>query len=260
MIERTAAGAAFAVLIAGAGRLAGALTTSGFGVAVAMGTLAVAAGWRWGFLLILFFVTSSALSRAGAARKAERVRGIVEKGGARDAVQVAANGGVFAAACIGFLLWPDPMWSAAGAGALAAAAADTWGTEIGTLARGTPRMVTTLRPVPPGTSGAVTIAGLGATGAGALVVAAGAAALGWTLDVVAAAFVGGVAGAMADSLIGATVQARRRCATCGAQTERRVHLCGTPTRLAGGLAWLDNDAVNLLSTIVGAVVAATLTF
>jgi uncharacterized membrane protein len=76
-----------------------------------------------------------------------------------------------------------------------------------------------------------------------------------TVGVVA---IGGAAGAMADSLLGATLQERRWCDACALATERRVHDCGTRTRLAGGLAWMDNDAVNLLATLTGAVVAATL--
>lgn len=259
MIERTAAGAALAVVVAGAGWWAGALTASGAAAAAGMGTLAVAAGWRWGLLLIVFFVTTSALSRAGAARKAARVRGIVDKGGTRDATQVLANGGAFAGACAGTLLWPHPAWSVAAAGALAAAAADTWGTEIGTLARGAPRLVTTLRRVPAGTSGAVSLAGLLATVAGAMVMAGAAVSLGWSAAHGVAVFVGGGTGAMIDSLLGATVQSRRSCPSCGTATEQHTHACGTPTVRNGGLAWLDNDAVNLCCTITGALAAVALT-
>jgi uncharacterized membrane protein len=42
-------------------------------------------------------------------------------------------------------------------------------------------------------------------------------------------------------------------------TEQRTHLCGAPTVIVGGLAWLENDAVNLLSSVVGAAVAFSLT-
>ena len=66
---------------------------------------------------------------------------------------------------------------------------------------------------------------------------------------------GGIAGALADSFIGALWQSRRRCPKCDALTERAVHDCGTSTVAAGGLAWLDNDGVNALCTIVGALAA-----
>jgi uncharacterized membrane protein len=69
---------------------------------------------------------------------------------------------------------------------------------------------------------------------------------------VIAAFAGGVIGCLADSSLGATVQARRWCGVCEMATERRVHSCGTATSVAGGLSWLDNDAVNFAATICGA--------
>jgi uncharacterized protein (TIGR00297 family) len=259
VIERIIGGALLAAVIAGLAWRARALTGTGAVLAATIGTLAVAAGWRWGILLILFFVTSSGLSRVGSARKAARVRGIVAKGGARDALQVMANGSVFSIAALGSLLWPHELWGVIALGALAAVTADTWGTEIGGLARGAPRLVTTWRRVPPGTSGAVSAAGMVATALGGAFIAACALLLGWSPYHAAAALVGGVAGAGADSLVGASVQERRRCMACAMDTEQRTHLCGAPTVIVGGLAWLENDAVNLLSSVVGAAVAFSFT-
>jgi len=82
--------------------------------------------------------------------------------------------------------------------------------------------------------------------------------LGWGFELAAAAFAGGLAGAASDSLAGATVQQKRRCESCSLETEQRVHVCGTRTRMIGGLAWLENDGVNLSCTLVGAAVAAVL--
>ena len=260
MVERVAAGLLAAAAIALVARRAGALSTAGAVAATAVGTAAVAAGWRWGALLVVYFVTSSLLSRAGAAEKATRTGGVVEKGGARDAVQVLANGGVFALCAVLAVLVgapADARLAVAALGALAAATADTWATEVGTLLGGTPRSLLTLRRVPPGTSGAVSVAGTVAMIAGALFIAllARGLSLPGATSVVA---IGGSAGAVADTLVGATIQERRWCDACALATERRVHDCGAATRLAGGLAWMDNDAVNLLATLVGAVVAATL--
>jgi uncharacterized protein (TIGR00297 family) len=147
--------------------------------------------------------------------------------------------------------------TAAALGAIAASSADTWATEVGTLLGGAPRSLLTLRPVAPGTSGAVSAAGTLAMIAGASFIATAAQALSLP-GAVAIVTVGGMAGAMADSLLGATLQERRWCDVCALATERRVHDCGTMTSLAGGTAWLDNDAVNLLATLVGAAVAAVL--
>jgi uncharacterized protein (TIGR00297 family) len=258
---RSALGLLAAAAIALAARRAGSLSASGAVAATVVGTAAVTAGWGWGALLVLYFALSSALSHAGAAEKRTRTGGVVAKGGARDAAQVLANGGVFAL-CVLCLPLAGPQGrslAAAAAGALAAAAADTWATEIGALFGGTPRALLGLRPVPPGTSGAMSLAGTGAMIAGALCVALAARALGLT-DAFAAVTAAGCAGALADTLIGATMQERRWCDACGLATEQAMHDCGAPTRHAGGLAVLDNDAVNLVATVVGAATALLLAF
>ena len=238
-------------------RRARALSPSGAVAATAIGALAVGAGWAWAALLVLFFVASTLLSRVGRARKEARTAAVDAKGGERDAAQVLANGGVFAGAAVGLILWPQAAvaWAALALGALAAATADTWGTEIGTLGERPPRSIRGWRPVPAGTSGAVTAAGSLATIGGALFVATLAVVLGFPVGLAAAATVGGVAGAAADTVLGATVQARRRCPRCDVSTERIVHRCGERTVAYGGIPWLDNDLVNLAATLVGGAVA-----
>ena len=252
------AGLLLAGTIAGVAWRARALTRSGALAAVAVGTAAVAAGWSWGTLLVAFFVAASLLTRLGEQAKQRRTASIVAKGGARDVQQVLANGGPFALAALGFTAAPSLPLMAFALGALAAATADTWATEVGTLAGGTPRSIRTLRPVPAGTSGGVSVVGTLASVLGALLLPALALALHWPGTVVAGAVAGGVAGALVDSLLGATLQARRRCARCGTDTERIVHDCGTATEHAGGVAWLDNDAVNLVSGVAGGLLAALL--
>src|ERR671926_29505 len=77
----------------------------------------------------------------------------------------------------------------------------------------------------------------------------------WAPSVLPAALVGGVAGVALDSLLGATLQAIFWCPRCGAETERRFHACGTATIPLRGWRWLNNDAVNALSSVGGAAVA-----
>lgn len=251
---------ATAIPIALAALWAGALARSGALAATAIGAMSILAGWRWAGLLILYFVVTVACSRAGAATKTRRTSGVLAKSGPRDAMQVLANGGVFAAAALAASLAPpqmSPLLAAAALGALAASSADTLATEIGTLAGGTPRSVIGWRAVPAGTSGGVTTSGTVAMIAGAMLVAIAARAMG--LDASAAAVtMGGIAGAVADSLAGALIQERRWCPACERATERAVHDCGSRTERAGGIARFDNDGVNLLATIVGAAVAAAL--
>ncbi len=68
----------------------------------------------------------------------------------------------------------------------------------------------------------------------------------------------GAAGSLIDSLLGATVQQIYYCDTCGKETERHVHRCGTTTRPLRGWSWMNNDLVNLLSSLGGGLVAALL--
>ena len=259
-LSRLLAGLATSAAIALGARRAGALTGSGTLAAIAVGTTCVAAGWAWAALLILYFVVAAGWSRAGAEAKARLTSGVLAKGGERDATQVLANGGIFAVAALMASLSSPPLatlLAAAALGALAASSADTLATEVGTLLGGTPRSVIGWRAVPPGTSGGVTTAGTTAMIAGAALVAVAARAMGLT-DSPGAVVAGGIAGAAIDSFAGALIQERRWCPACDLATERGIHDCGTATTRAGGLAWLDNDGVNLLATIAGAAVAAAL--
>jgi uncharacterized protein (TIGR00297 family) len=255
VIVRAACGAVIAAAIAVGAWRAGSLSRSGAGAAFFTGTIAIAAGWGWGALLIAYFVSSSLLSRVRAAYKAARSGAIVEKAGARDARQVLANGAVFALFALVQLVHPSALWLAAAAGALAASAADTWGTEIGMLSKSAPRMITTWRTVPTGTSGGVSAIGLAATVIGALFVAEGAWLVHRNVYLALAVSLGGLSGAFVDSMFGALWQSRRVCKQCSSATERLVHDCGARTERAGGLAWLDNDGVNFACTIVGALVS-----
>jgi uncharacterized protein (TIGR00297 family) len=246
---RVAIAAAVALLLAGAAWRVGALSRGGAIAAFAVGWLSCNAGWPWAIVLLVFFVSGSALSRLPS-RVAGALAAIVEKGAVRDPAQVLANGGVFAAAALGSAIWPDPRWALAGVGALAAACADTWATEFGTRFGGVPRHVLTWRAVPAGTSGAVTVAGLAASFVGAFVIALSSSLVG--LAAVVPVVLAGFGGALLDTLLGATLQCRRWCDVCDAATERRIHDCGTRTREVGGVALMTNDTVNCLATLAGA--------
>lgn len=218
------------------------LTRGGLVAACAVGAgVTWGLGWR-GFALLAVLLLSGSLLTQLAERRGPR----------RTARQVLANGGVAAvAALVG-------SWSAA-AGAIAAATADTWATEIGAFSPFPPRLITSGRVVTRGTSGGITVLGTLGGVAGALLMAALAIAFGvgdaapGRLAVIATA---GVAGMLADSLLGASAQARFECPACDARFERGSTVCHEPVRLARGWRWLDNDGVNLAATVCGAAVAA----
>jgi hypothetical protein len=142
--------------------------------AFVVGALTFGAGTLGTALLLLaFFISSTLLSRAGKARKRELVD--IGKGGPRDAAQVLANGGAATVCALAWVLVDhgngSSFWFLAFAGAYAAATADTWGTEIGTLAAEPPRSIVSRKPIATGLSGGVTPAGTSAEIAGAVLIA-----------------------------------------------------------------------------------------
>ena len=170
--------------------------------------------------------------------KKERL-GTAEKRQGRSAAQVSANLGIAAlvsnqpaqiwlTSSHWFAHVPVLLFTAALA-ALAEAAADTVSSEAGQVFGGRPRMITTLRSVDPGRDGAVSLVGtlLGIVAAG-IVAAAGTLALGGNARLFTVSCAGGIFGLLFDSLLGATLEEH---------------------------GWLNNDAVNFLSTASAAAFA-----
>lgn len=246
---------ALACALALVGRALGWLTVAGAAAAAAVGTAVFAGGGPAAALLLAcFFVSGSLLTKLSHAR-GRRDRLDLQTGG-RGARQVLANGSW---AAIGALLVPgwDGGWPLL-VGALAAAQADTWATELGAFWPTPPHLISTGRQVAPGTSGGITPGGTagGAAGAAALAALSGVAGLSWT--VLAAGLAGGIVGMMLDSLLGATVQASYYCESCGTTAETQSHGCGRMLALTRGWGWFDNDVVNLVATGSGGIGALLL--
>lgn len=244
-----------------------ALTTSGALGAILIGAITFGfGGWTWGLVLFAFFALSSALSRYRQADKRELADKFL-KGAQRDVGQVLANGGLGAFIALLYFSYPTSALLAAFLGSIATVNADTWGTEIGVLSGVTPRLITTGRSVPVGTSGGITLLGTAASTLGALFIgvlgyvllctealigAGNALRLSWIIPIT---LISGLLGSLFDSLLGATVQGIFYCARCEAETEKELHGCGLRTSHLRGWRWLDNDVVNFLSSLCGALVA-----
>ena len=228
------------------------LSSSGAAATFILGTIVFGIGrWPYTLPILTFFILSSLLSKLGKRRK-QKLAGMIEKGGARDAWQVIANGGPGGLLLILGYIWPHPIWFLLYAASLAAATADTWGTEIGTLSRNDPRSIVTFKPVPVGTSGGISVIGTLGSALGSLVLAG----VSWLvtpqnspavvgLREFMLIFAAGIAASLFDSLLGATLQARFRCPVCSKVTEKSHHCRGVKTEIVGGLAWLNNDRVNM---------------
>ncbi len=210
--------------------IAGMLT----GVLLALLTI-VLGGYGWFAVLISFFAIGGLSTKFRYDRKAEL--GVAEDNdGARGSGNVLGNAAValiavlgYAASDAGFLPRDPELFLFAFAGSIATAMSDTLSSEIGSVFE-TPRLITTLEPVDPGTDGGVTwqgeLAGIG----GAVVVAAIAYGLFPQVEAIGAAIIvaAGIVGMTVDSLLGATLE--------------------------GSL--LGNQGVNFLATLSGAIVSA----
>ncbi len=257
MFAQVGLGSVAAALVAWGAYRARALASSGAWAALAVGTLVFGlGGWAWAALLLIFFVSSSALSHLFRRRK-HALSEKFAKGSQRDWGQVAANGGLAATLAVFHAWQPEARWAwVAFAGALAAVNADTWATEIGVLSPWKPRHILTGRSVPPGTSGGVSPVGLAASLGGAALLGTAALAGMASGTVALAVTLGGWLGALLDSLLGATVQAMFFCPVCQKETEHSPrHTCGTPTRWQRGWRWMNNDVVNALASFAGAALA-----
>ena len=229
------------------------LTARGTAAAVVVGALAlIATGWPGLILLFAFFLPSSLVSRVSRSPEGS----LDPKGEQRDALQVFANGlaPALGAALAAWFGQDELAWMML-VGGLSGAAADTWGTAVGSWSRQSPRQLLTGRLVPRGTNGGVTLLGTLGAGAGALIVGL-VAQVGPPTRPVLAAIIIGMAGMFLDAALGGALQGRFHCERCGQPSEWPRHRCGTRTVQVGGIRWLTNDAVNAIATLAGALAGA----
>jgi len=223
LVQALAVNLVLAVVFRGAGAVDRSGMAAGFAVGMLTWTLG---GWRAFAILIAFFVLGSGTTRLGRRRK-ERLGVAQARHGARSARHALANCGVGVYLAALAATAPEPgLLLLAFVCAYATAAFDTVSSEIGQAFGGRPVMITTLRPAPIGTDGAVSLVGTLAGFVAAALVGLAAVGLGLVgpgalAIVLVAAFVG----SSADSFLGATLERR-------------------------GL--MDNDAVNFSNTLIGA--------
>lgn len=255
----------FALLLASIAEKFALLSEGGILAAILVGlTIYFFGGWNWFFILAIFFISASAFTRFRAKEK-EAVNQEFAKGGVRDFWQVAANGALAALIAVINQFHPLNTFYFAFLGVAATITADTIATEIGVLSNNS-FMITTLKKVEKGTSGAVSVLGLTAAFLGSLSIGIIAFLLSnyakapyiEPVFLIAIPTIAGTAGALVDSLLGATVQVMFWCPKCKKQTEREVHKCGTQTKYYKGWKFINNDTVNLLSSMIGALIGGGL--
>jgi uncharacterized membrane protein len=291
VLPRLALGLGISCLIGLVAYRRGSLSRSGVVGAMITGTTIFGfGGWTAGILLVAFFVSSSLLShfKQNSAQK-QRAAEMFDKGGQRDIWQALANGGAAALFSIAYFFAlqatqanSDVIHKAidlrygvsfdysipclvAVVGSLATVTADTWATELGVLSQSKPRLITNLlQAVEPGTSGGISGVGLMSAFAGSLfisIVFLSFAVRGFSdraMLILVTTILGGFIGSLFDSLLGATKQAIYFSQQRQKETEKAFEKDGTPNKHLRGWKWLNNDWVNFISSVVGALVAAGL--
>ena len=219
-------------LIAGAQRVP-LLTPSGWVHAGALGTILWGClGWRGWLAVVIYLAAGSFVTKIGWRDKQKR--GLAEaRGGRRGPANVwgSAATGAALALLIGSGLEPKDLLLAGFCASFAAKLADTFGSEIGKRWGGQPRLITTLRPVPAGTEGAISVEGTLASAAGSVLMTLVLFALQLlpSLAVSAVVMLIGFVATLAESLLGALAQDR--------------------------VSWLSNELVNAMQTTLAALLA-----
>ncbi|MEM9266365.1 MAG: TIGR00297 family protein [Cyanobacteria bacterium P01_F01_bin.13] len=203
-------------------------------------------GWQAYFVTLVYFAAGSAVTKVGFAQK--EAAGIAEeRGGVRGPGNV--WGSALTAAICALLAWLSGLTAASLVGlssgqliqllvlgfvaSLSTKLSDTSATEIGKAYGQRTFLITTLQPVPRGTEGAVSLEGTLAGVVGSLILAVAA----WGVGFISAVgiFICAVAAFVAttiESLIGATIEDK--------------------------LPGLTHDVVNIINTLIGAIVAIAL--
>jgi uncharacterized membrane protein len=230
-----------------------------------------AGGWTWGALLLVVVVSVGLWRLYGAAIKRDRL-GPCGVPRAWDWREVLALVGWPAILALVARLGAGSVGVYGGfVGALATTAADRWATEIGLLSARAPRLIITRREVRHGTPGAVSTLGIVSAAGGAWLTGFLGmllpVAVAWVRDeawepalvwLPIAATVGGVIGALVDSLLAASAQAVFYCEVCERITERPERCDGGPAEQVRGWWWLTSEGIDLVCAILGAAISAAI--
>lgn len=262
------------------------LDVSGSAAAVAVGFVSFACSYRFGVILILFYYTSSKLTKVKETVKAVLEDGYLD-GGQRNWIQVLANSLLSTCVAVVYFIYigedininyhntnaGNSMVSVMGhsmskdhlASQLscmylahyACCTADTWASEIGILSTSQPRLVTSffIRSVPHGTNGGVSWEGTLASALGGAFIGLVSLAFSYLNDsssmqygLLAIGLISGISGSLFDSLLGATCQATyySKDRRCIIK-DRQKHANDKSIVVVCGIDLLSNETVNFIS-------------
>jgi uncharacterized protein (TIGR00297 family) len=133
--------------------------------------------------------------------------------------------------------------------------ADSMASDIGSLSKKNPVDIIRGTEVEKGISGGVSLLG---TSSSLITSILGALFVmifeGFILDVLIIIVLTSFIGTIIDSIFGSLLQAKYTCLECGKNTDNKI-CCNTQNKHVSGLKFIDNTTVNLLSSILSAVIA-----
>ncbi len=208
-------------------------------------------GLKWSIPILTFFILSSLFSKINREQK-RQLELFFQKAGARDSLQVFANGGLGGVLVILNFIYPGELFYYIYLASLAAVCADTWATEIGTIWKTRTYNAITFKPVEQGVSGGISFIGLlGALSGSSIIALSG---FFWIeiLPIVYFSTItaAGLIGSYMDSIIGASIQVQYKCSDCLKIVEIKNH-CGRPANHFKGFKWITNDVVNFMASFTG---------
>lgn len=223
-----------------------AITLNGFMVAILLGSLLfLFSGWIGFFPLIIFFVLGSVASSIGKKIKS-KITILHEYSGARGVMQVIANGFPQLLFASIYFFTKNEIYLLAVITGFAVALADTWSSEIGILSKKT-FSILTLKPMPRGISGGVSLLGLFAGIIGSLIISLFAI----SFDKMFIVMIVGFIGTIIDSVLGELFQAKYQTGY-NQITEKKT------SNLIHGIKWMNNNAVNFISILISDLIVIVL--
>jgi uncharacterized protein (TIGR00297 family) len=219
----------------------------------------LAGNFAWLLIIVIFFGVSSLFTKYKYDYK-RKLGSAQEKFGIRSWQNSVANGGVAGIASTAELLLHSELLAIMFVASVAVALSDTLATEVGVLSKTKPKLITNpSKTVDPGTSGGVSFLGGGVAILSALCLSLvsislaiiGGDSLPSILDAAVSVVLGALIGVVLDSILGASIQGINKCIVCNRLTESFTHH-GQKTVTVRGYRYFDNNVVNFVSILVGA--------
>ena len=218
--------------------------------------VAVCSGWSGVIIVLACYFTIFAVDMIIGERSEKVTGSINQRSGARGMVQVIANAfAATVAAVVGFII-KKPELMIVYAAALTECLADSLASDVGVLSKKDPVDICRMKRIKRGLSGGVSLLGtLSALAGCVLMCLVSFIFFGISTRIIVAVLVIPMIGILLDSILGSLVQAKYRCTVCGKSTEKKIH-CDQKTDHVGGIKLINNDAVNIISNFLTAILAA----